>query len=273
MKSSILILATTVIFIGCNSTQKQPFSKETRILTKNSSLVNFEIIDLDADNSIDQVYIYTYDNNLNLIKKEFEYIFNQHYMYRAYLYTYDQFSNKTQEIIKDQSGDILYRSNYYYDEQSNLISMDVDNDNDSIVDIMYSFTYDKDGRIIKKESDYNADGLADYTNEYIYDDTFGVLSKEILLKQNDPNSTISTFYTYDNNLNLTKKEQDINSDGVVEYIISYIYDQNNRLIQEFYNSPNIKNSFKYFYDTNQNLIKKEQYNSDNRLINISTYLY
>ncbi len=262
-----------IFLIGCNNIDQTNSTHKLRTYEQTTSKQDkyyllSEIVDLDADGYIDQVYIYTYDQQFNLIKKEFEFILNKHYVYRAYLYQYDKNFNKTKEVIKDQFGNILSQSDFEYDNNFNLINIAVDVDSDFMVDNIYYFQYDLNSTLIQKEYDHGANGFVDYISKFIYD-TDKTLIQEILYKADDTNFTMTTFYIYDQNNNLIKQEQHINNK--VEYSILYTYDKNNLLIHKFYSSKNIQSFFKYFYDQNNNLIKQEQYDKNGTLKTITTY--
>lgn len=139
-------------------------------------------------------------------------------------------------------GDIKAFDEIYEIESNKLIKMKYFTSDGTL--ISYSdFEYDSYNNLIK-ENKFNSNGEIDYIYKYKYEE--GRLSEEKIIMPNGKKTIINYFYG-SNNLITEKITKD--SEGKVLSSLKYVYEGKN-LIEEYYETPEIKTKKTYTYQNN-----------------------
>ena len=209
-------------------------------------------------------YFYNYlDNKRGLVSNKYLYKYsNSNFtgsstMYAEHKYTYDAENNVTKIQTRGTENPIVYKDlvSYTYDKIGNLtkevkgnvttdytynignLVTNMTNKNGQSVISTYSYSYNYDGNISKSVEN----GV---TKNYKYD------PMNRLVQENTKNNTYS--YTYDNAGNRAT----MTATGSENFVKSYVYDKNNRLLEECKAVNNDKYITNYQYDNNGNTIEK-----------------
>ncbi|MEI3163417.1 MAG: RHS repeat-associated core domain-containing protein [Lachnospirales bacterium] len=209
-------------------------------------------------------YFYNYlDNKRGLVSNKYLYKYsNSNFtgsstMYAEHKYTYDAENNVTKIQTRGTENPIVYKDlvSYTYDKTGNLtkevkgnvttdytynignLVTNMTNKNGQSVISTYSYSYNYDGNISKSVEN----GV---TKNYKYD------PMNRLVQENTKNSTYS--YTYDNAGNRAT----MTATGSENFVKSYVYDKNNRLLEECKAVNNDKYITNYQYDNNGNTVEK-----------------
>ena len=209
-------------------------------------------------------YFYNYlDNKRGLVSNKYLYKYsNSNFtgsstMYAEHKYTYDAENNVTKIQTRGTENPIVYKDlvSYTYDKTGNLtkevkgnvttdytynignLVTNMTNKNGQSVISTYSYSYNYDGNISKSVEN----GV---TKNYKYD------PMNRLVQENTKNNTYS--YTYDNAGNRAT----MTATGSENFVKSYVYDKNNRLLEECKAVNNDKYITNYQYDNNGNTIEK-----------------
>lgn len=176
----------------------------------NGNVLSREIFD--QNNQLSGKTLYSYDNSGMIEKRE---------LYFGDIKAFDEiYEIESNKLIKmkyfTSDGTLISYSNFEYDSYNNLI----------------------------KENKYNSNGEIDYVYEYKYEE--GRLSEEKIIMPNGKKTIINYFYG-SNNLLTEKITKD--SDGKVISSLKYVYEGKN-LIEEYYETPEIKTKKTYTYKNN-----------------------
>ena len=209
-------------------------------------------------------YFYNYlDNKRGLVSNKYLYKYSNSSftgsstMYAEHKYTYDAENNVTKIQTRGTENPIVYKDlvSYTYDKTGNLtkevkgnvttdytynignLVTNMTNKNGQSVISTYSYSYNYDGNISKSVEN----GV---TKNYKYD------PMNRLVQENTKNNTYS--YTYDNAGNRAT----MTATGSENFVKSYVYDKNNRLLEECKAVNNDKYITNYQYDNNGNTIEK-----------------
>ena len=209
-------------------------------------------------------YFYNYlDNKRGLVSNKYLYKYsNSNFtgsstMYAEHKYTYDAENNVTKIQTRGTENPIVYKDlvSYTYDKTGNItkevkgnvttdytynignLVTNMTNKNGQSVISTYSYSYNYDGNISKSVEN----GV---TKNYKYD------PMNRLVQENTKNNTYS--YTYDNAGNRAT----MTATGSENFVKSYAYDKNNRLLEECKAVNNDKYITNYQYDNNGNTIEK-----------------
>jgi len=202
----------------------------------NNQTVNYSYDEFDRIKTINRMndtYNYKYDNNSNLVK-----IISNNDTIR---YTYDLAKRLSEYKFND------FKIKYTYDSNDNIVDTkyNLDNKEYNVVNVL-----NDDDAIIK--TIFGSDEI-----EYTYD-SLGRLNGSSI------NSEFNTNYKYVTNGNRTSEL--VKSIKIGDDLYSYKYDKLNN-ITHIYNNNNLQN--KYYYDEYNQLIKEENYET-NQIIN---YMY
>ena len=101
------------------------------------------------------------------------------------------------------------------------------------------YEYDANWNVILRGSDHNDDGIADAYTTFEYDDYGRLTAWEEGSSNGECSSgNCSRFeYKYDANGNQTKTEEDVDKDGTLDHIQTWVYDSENRLIRIDHDNP------------------------------------
>jgi hypothetical protein len=173
----------------------------------NISKKSFDSNIADANNILSgSIYKYTYNDNNQLIKKEYD-TNGDGNVTLAISYSYDENGNVTLQQ-NDQTpinGSIDYELRYEYDSHGNQILFTTENFNTALKS-RSTFTYNDSNQLLTKSSDSDADGDFDYfsLNEY---DEFGKLIINSFYIGDSAQGTLfdKIVYTYDEYGNLITK--------------------------------------------------------------------
>jgi serralysin len=149
-----------------------------------------------ADGVIDRVTDYTYDSNLNLIRRDFDDDFDT-VIDRVDTLTYDS-NNQLIEEAKDtnNNGTIDGITTFTYDANGNNTLIEIDNGNNGNVNKSIAQTFDAAGNLTLIEADNNNNGMVNDVTTMTYDVDTNLLS---LALDNGNNSSIdrTEAYKYD----------------------------------------------------------------------------
>ncbi len=216
-------------------------------------------------------YHYTYDNNGNLIEMNYSNSSNQT---SKDVYTYDD-NGVLLQYVNTNLGGRTTTCVYTYDSNGNLIkdvqtSKGSQPDSEVIMEI-YEYVYDAHGNLVKEILPAIDGAPADYGNVYTYDSK-GNLTK--IVKVASDGKTEMYEYTYDDNSNMVKKEYTNRNNS--KDVNEYTYDSEGRVIKEVsYSSENEdrKTVYDYTYDENGNLIKSATTNHAGTVTNSTEIEY
>ncbi len=197
-----------------------------------------KVTDLEADGSIDEILSYEYNDQ-------------------------DQITYFAEDSNGDGQND--YIVSYGYDAQGNQIRHEEDLDGDGVVDSieLAYFEYNSQGDITYQSGDLNGDGVAEWAYEwsYDYDQSGNLLEVEFGIVGNNSGGYIlrygfddqgnkimeqkentgvflddasagaySYYWEYSDSGDLIRQEQDLDSDGELEYALYHAYNSDNELI-------------------------------------------
>lgn len=170
-----------------------------------------------------------------------EYGDSTNYNYNAY-YTYDKNDNITS--VKVNNG---LETTYSYND-ANMLTALVNKKSTTTIS-SYSYSYNLDGNISRKTENGK-------TTDYIYDGT-GRLSNEKITKGT---AITNMSYSYD----MAGNRSYLTVTGSENYVTSYSYDKNNRLLKESKrkNGASYADLTLYTYDNNGNQIRKDKSKDD-----------
>jgi YD repeat-containing protein len=227
--------------------------KPSRIWNPDSSVMHYnksgklekEEWDVDNDQVMDWFYLYYYNKENRLYKKErFFYDGNE-----SFTDLYIEYYNNG-KIKKEIDYDIGHT--YYYNNEGQLIKDEMVDENDPYYDSYKLYTYNS-GLLIKEEKyEYGESTLGSYS----YDDNGRIIEYA------DPDKTLK--FEYDKDGKLIKKTRI----GRYPEITFYRYDKG-FLVKEESNGRVTK----YDYNKNGNLIKKEYSNNDGKIEYQTKYFY
>lgn len=202
----------------------------------------------------ESIYIYTYDNNGNVIESLSETPYFTQNRQTRLTHKLDEAGNITEESYYDQGGALIQKEIYSYDKNGNRTEETCYGSDGAMV-WKYLFTYDEKGNCTE-ETWFNPDGTLDMKFIYSYDD-----------KGN------KTAYYYDSKGTLTGKQlefydtkgqtierSDFSSDGKLEDKFIYSYDDKGNCTEALRYSPNGTPTGRfihaYEYDKTGNWIKQ-----------------
>ena len=205
------------------------YMNNNRGLVSNKYLYKYSDGYFDGKSELYAEHKYTYDSENNITKIETRGKENPIDYKDLVSYTYDKVGNITKEVKGNVTTDYTYNL-------GNLVT-NMTNKNGQSVISTYNYSYNYDGNISKSVEN----GV---TKNYKYD------PMNRLVQENTKNNTYS--YTYDNAGNRAT----LTATGSENYVKSYIYDKNNRLLEECKAVNNDKYITSYQYDNNGNTIER-----------------
>ena len=205
------------------------YMNNNRGLVSNKYLYKYSDGYFDGKSELYAEHKYTYDSENNITKIETRGKENPIDYKDLVSYTYDKVGNITKEVKGNVTTDYTYNL-------GNLVT-NMTNKNGQSVISTYNYSYNYDGNISKSVEN----GV---TKNYKYD------PMNRLVQENTKNNTYS--YTYDNAGNRVT----LTATGFENYVKSYIYDKNNRLLEECKAVNNDKYITSYQYDNNGNTIER-----------------
>ena len=205
------------------------YMNNNRGLVSNKYLYKYSDGYFDGKSELYAEHKYTYDSENNITKIETRGKENPIDYKDLVSYTYDKVGNITKEVKGNVTTDYTYNL-------GNLVT-NMTNKNGQSVISTYNYSYNYDGNISKSVEN----GV---TKNYKYD------PMNRLVQENTKNNTYS--YNYDNAGNRAT----LTATGSENYVKSYIYDKNNRLLEECKAVNNDKYITSYQYDNNGNTIER-----------------
>jgi len=214
------------------------------IFDSNGNLTALIISSEDSGNS--QSTIFSYNEVNQLIKED---SFNNTSLRSSISYSYDEKGN---EILREftDSQNITFRTATTYDEDGNEILKEFFDSNNRIARtitktyennnlvgeqeisganvITTLFAYDDENNLLSEERSDNSLLFRNEMISYFYDSSSNLIKEEVTSNIINGIETIS--YFYDSKSNLIGTETDNTTDGIVDFIVKYEYDENNRLI-------------------------------------------
>ena len=122
--------------------------------------------------------------------------------------------------MKTKDGDIDTRQTWEYDASGKLINRQYDGDNDGFTDVVMTYTWDKRQKITRVST------------------------------ESDGSSTTYDYSYSGNSILPTSRSEDINSDGSIEWTITYAHDANNLvLINKINQSGALDSYWEYEYES------------------------
>ena len=199
---------------------------------------------LTGEDGITKNAIFTYDNNLDLIKEFFE---DHEYGDTTYTYTYDESRRVIKEVYATEET-VIYTIDREYDESGKLSKVTQTYPEEELSHC-YSFTYDDKGKMVTEL--YTSSNGDSSTTVFTYDEN----GKKLKGVCTYSDGTISeSVYTYDENGNMIKDTYIY--DGEVADFFEYTYDANGNLIKEVYIvEGDLYFSYEYTYDEQGNATK------------------
>ncbi len=173
----------------------------------------------------------------------------------------------------------LYEYNQY--DESGKLQVKLEYDDDWKISRKHIFTYDELGRMIKwyyinlnYDISFDENNLEFSTMNYVYN------TKGLLVEEFEINSNIDLNYRsligFDDNKNEVERTI-YDSKGFRKFRFSYKYNSQNQYtetIKESFNSYGCYKSKSIFeYDSNENLIKKTEYNQESEIVKVSIFKY
>ena len=228
---------------------------------------------------------YTYDSNNLLIHEKNT--GDSTYSNYEYTYEYDDKGNKVLENYYDEDGELSSAYKYEYDDEGNIIKK-AEYDDEGELRRTYEYTYDDNGNKTELKY-YTGYGYGQYDGDYkiIYEyDKNGYLIKETkyVAESYGDKCEYEHIFKYDKNGNITYSENDgsyffaclenLNISEDQKLSIKYKYDKKGNLTEEVWSAGKDKiYRYKYQYDTDNNLISKKEYDSENELTKAISYEY
>ena len=160
---------------------------------------------------------------------------------------YDGFG-RIVDFIQDTDADGVadYREASSYDQYGNLIEFEIDSDGDGSFDSSETWSYDANGNLLRHGIDEDGNGVEESFEQYAYD---AENNQTLQLKDTDGNGNTDfqreQFYT---DGILTRIEWDVNLDGMIDYVASFEYSDNNDLLSY----EIIQEGTNYTYETSTN---------------------
>ena len=208
--------------------------------------------DTDNDGNIDRSRTYTYnDNGQQLSRLDGNHDGSS--LTSANYYTYDINGNQTiYQGDNNGDGNINSRSAYVYDAYGNRLSYTNDNDADGVIDSINTDTYDENSNNIYSSNDGDNDGAIDNSGEYTYDNQGNQLTSKGY-SGDKGTLTSESIYTYDTMGNRLTSQNDWDADGNFDNNSFSTYDSNNNILtrESDYNGDNVIDFYStYTYDVN-----------------------
>ena len=202
-----------------NSVEESTYNSENKLLTQQS--------DNDGDGTIDSSYLYEYDSENRVTKKEYT---NSEKEVRINSYEYDSSGNKISER-RENGVDENSLTLYDYNEQGKMYLSKIDSDGDGDFESITTNFYNKNGvkikerkeenGVLKEEILYRDDGRfkesirKDTYKKYIVDEESG---KVLSLIESHYGKEMRTDYIYDDSGKLIKK---VDENGEVLYSVEF----------------------------------------------------
>ena len=166
--------------------------------------------------------------------------------------------NGMRQSVTEYNGDTITKvTTYTYKDEYLTHTVNIDEGNNGVTDTEYSYIYNSNNHFVGFEYNKAAAGATNYVQTMTVNDDGNFLTLHYQATV-DGAHTQSYTSTYDGFRNVTRKETDNDSDGVIDEVISYTYNDGFFLLSEerYAGSGGAETYSRYKeYDDNDNLLR------------------
>ncbi|NRB40410.1 MAG: hypothetical protein HRU20_18400 [Pseudomonadales bacterium] len=297
-----LIFIPFMILSACGGSNENSDSSSSDKPQVNT-LTRIDSYDTTGDGKFNEIRYYTYNNQGQLIKHQWDdnadgninslityyhtdLTYEEHVDHgndgvidTKYKHVYDERGNwLVDSQVENLDGEPDYIIISTYDDNDNELSTTYYRDGDDISDRIITYTYNEKGDYLSYHYDNNGDGSPESSTTIIRDEEGNTLQSTTYSKSEQATEfEVVTFDFYSANGNLERTEIDNDNDGNIDQIYISTYDSNNKFLSKAgYDGANQQLNFlqSYTYDMNgRKTVYSIDDDGDGILDSITRYTY